>query len=313
MVIWIACAASLGGACDAQAVNVWVTTGSKSQLLQQQADILFQPGTGSGGTPISVSAATSYQTIDGFGAALTDSAAWLIQNKLSQPQRDKLMRQIFSPTGGIGLNYLRVPMGASDFTASGYYTYNDNPPGGSDATQQHFSIAHDEAYIIPQLQQARALNPDLKLMASPWSAPAWMKTNNSLSGGSLAQQWEASYARYLGKFIQAYDDAGLPIDTLSVQNEPLHTSNYPTMLMTPPQQIRLIRDHVGPHFAAEGITTKILAYDHNWDQPDYPIQVLNDPVARQYIAGSAFHAYAGNVTAQTTVHNAHPDKGVYFT
>ncbi|MGE3244625.1 MAG: glycoside hydrolase family 30 beta sandwich domain-containing protein, partial [Pirellulales bacterium] len=309
----IACAALLAPPQLALAVNVWVTNGNKSQLLQQQTDVLFQPGTGSGGTPISVAPGATFQTIDGFGAALTDSAAWLIQNKLSQPQRDKLMRQLFSPTGGIGINYLRVPIGASDFTASNFYTYNDNPPGGSDPTQQHFSIAHDEAYVIPQLQQARALNSDVKLMASPWSAPAWMKTNNSLSGGSLAPQWEGAYALYLSKFIQAYEDAGLPIDTLSVQNEPLHTSNYPTMSMTPTQQISLIRDQLGPLLATEGITTKILAYDHNWDRPDYPIEVLNDPVARQYIAGSAFHAYAGNVSAQTTVHDAHPDKGIYFT
>lgn len=296
-----------------KAVDVWVTTGNKSQLLEQQTDTLFQPGPGSGGTVITVTPTTTFQTIEGFGAALTDSSAWLIQNELTQPQRDKLMRQLYSPTGGIGLNYMRVPMGASDFTASGYYTYNDNPPGGTDEFQQHFSVAHDEAYIIPQLQQARALNPDLKLMVTPWTAPAWMKTNSSLTGGSLAQQWEGAYARYLAKCIQAYEEAGLPIDTLSVQNEPLHTSNYPSMFMSPAQQIRLIENHVGPHFAAEGITTKLLAYDHNWDEPNYPIEVLNDPQARQYIAGSAFHAYGGNVTAQTTVHNAHPDKGIYFT
>lgn len=298
---------------QATAVDVWMTTGDKTQLLRQQTDVLFQAGIGAGGTPISVAPGTTFQTIDGFGAAMTDSSAWLLNSKLSTPQREKLMRQLFSQSGGIGINYLRVPMGASDFTATGYFTYNDNPPGGSDEMQQHFTVAHDQAYVIPRLQQARDLNPDLKLMASPWSAPAWMKTNNSLAGGSLQQQWEASYARYLGKFIKSYEAAGLPIDTISMQNEPLHTSNYPTMSMTPTQQIRLIRDQVGPYFAAEGITTKILAYDHNWDQPDYPIQVLNDPVARQYIAGSAFHAYAGNVSAQTTVHNAHPDKGIYFT
>jgi O-glycosyl hydrolase len=290
-----------------------MTTGDKGQLLKQQADLLFESGAGAGGTLVNVIPTTTFQTISGFGAAMTDSSAWLLQNELTTPQRDKLMRQLFSPGAGIGINYLRVPMGASDFTASGFYTYNDNPPGGTDEFQQHFSVAHDQAYIIPRLQQARTLNPELKLMGSPWSAPAWMKTNNSLLGGSLKPQWEAAYARYLAKFVQAYAAAGLPIDTLTLQNEPLHTSNYPTMSMTPAQQIRLIKDHVGPHFAAEEIATKLLAYDHNWDEPDYPIQVLNDPVARQYLAGSAFHAYAGTVDAQTTVHNAHPDKDIYFT
>lgn len=302
------------GALPVRAVNVWITTGDKTQLLKQQNDVLFQSGTGSGGTYIGVVPATTYQSIDGFGAAMTDSSAWLLQNKMSAAQRDKVMRQIFSPSSGIGLNYLRVPMGASDFTASGFYTYNDNPPGDADELQQEFSIAHDQAYVIPRLQQALALNPQLKLMGSPWSAPAWMKTSNSLTGGTLKTQWEASFARYLTKFVQAYEAEGLPVDAISLQNEPLHnTSSYPSVSMAASQQLRIIKDSLGPMFAAEGITTKILAYDHNWDVPAYPLEVLNDPVARQYVAGSAFHAYGGTVSAQSTVHNAYPDKGIYFT
>lgn len=300
-------------ALPAVAVDVWVTTGDKSQLLKQQSDLVFQPGPGAGGTAISVNPATTFQTVAGFGAAMTDSSAWLLQNELTAAQRDKLMRQLFSPEAGIGLNYLRVPMGASDFTASGFYTYNDNPPGGTDAPQQHFSIAHDQAYIVPRLQQAKELNPALKLMASPWSAPAWMKTNNSLLGGSLKAQWEASYAVYLKKMLEAYEEAGLAFDTFSIQNEPQNAANYPSMLMNAAQQTSFIKNHLGPLLSAEGITTKLLAYDHNWDTPEYPIEVLDDPGAKQYVAGSAFHAYAGNVSAQTTVHNAHPDKDIYFT
>ncbi len=309
------------GALPARAVNVWITFGDKTQLLKQQSDVLFQSGTGSGGTYIGVVPTTTYQSIDGFGAAMTDSSAWLLQNKMSAAQRDKLMRQLFSPTSGIGLDYLRVPAGASDFTASGFYSYNDNPPGGTDELQQQFSIAHDQAYIIPRLQQALALNPQLKLMGSPWSAPGWMKTSGSMFGtrASLATSLEASYALYLKKFVLAYAAAGLPIDTLSLQNEPLNPENvgdsrdYPTMYMTAAQQTNIIKNNLGPMFAAEGITTKIVAYDHNWDHPEYPLEVLNDPIARQYVAGSAFHAYGGTVSAQTTVHNAYPDKGIYFT
>lgn len=309
------------GAMPARAVNVWITSGDKSQLLKQQKDVLFQSGNGSGGTYIGVVPTTTYQSIDGFGAAMTDSSAWLLQNKMSAVQRDKLMRQLFSPASGIGLDYLRVPIGASDFTASGFYSYNDNPPGGTDVSQQQFSIAHDQAYIIPRLQQALALNPQLKLMGSPWSAPGWMKTSGSMYGtrASLKTSLEASYALYLKKFIQGYAAAGLPIDTLSLQNEPLNPENvgdsrdYPTMYMTAAQQTNIIKNNLGPMFAAEGITTKILAYDHNWDHPEYPLQVLNDPVARPYVAGSAFHAYGGTVSAQTSVHNAYPDKGIYFT
>jgi glucosylceramidase len=298
---------------EAAAVNVWVTAGDKSQLLTQQSDFLFQPGTGTGGTPISVIPTTTYQTISGFGAAMTDSSAWLLQNKLTATQRDKLMRQVFSPQSGIGINYLRVPLGASDFTATNFYTYDDNPPGGTDEFQQQFTVAHDQAYIIPRLQQANQLNPDLKLMASPWSAPAWMKTNNSLQGGSLAAQWEGSYALYLAKSVEAYQAAGLPFDTITLQNEPLNTSNYPTMSMSAAQQVDLIKNHVGPLFASEGITTKVIAYDHNWDNTAYPLQVLGDADASPYVAGSAFHAYAGDVSAQTTVHNAYPNKDIYFT
>jgi glucosylceramidase len=298
---------------SAGAVDVWLTTGNKSQLLKQQADVVFQGGSGSGGTLIAVTPSTTYQTMSGFGAAMTDSSAWLLQNRMTAAQRDKLMRQLFSPQDGIGLNYLRVPMGASDFTASGYYTYNDNPSGGSDEQQSQFSVAHDDAYIVPRLQQAQQLNPSLRLMASPWSAPAWMKTNNSLLGGSLAAQWEASYSRYLARFVQAYVARGLPIDAITLQNEPLHMANYPTMSMTAAQQARLIGDHVGPRFAAEGIDAKIVAYDHNWDNTAYPLEVLADAGANPYVAGTAFHAYAGDVSAQTTVHNGYPDKDVYFT
>ncbi|MDZ4659438.1 MAG: glycoside hydrolase family 30 beta sandwich domain-containing protein [Bythopirellula sp.] len=311
----LAIAFALLAGSSARGVDVWVTTGDKSQLLKQQTDLLFQLGSGSGGTPISVVPSTTYQTVSGFGAAMTDSSAWLIQNELTVAQRDKLMRQMFSPSSGIGLNYLRVPWGASDFTASGYYSYNDNPVGGTDEFQNQFSIAHDQAYIIPRLQQALALNSDLKMMGSPWSAPGWMKTNGSMVGGgaSLKTQWEASYALYLTKIMQAYADAGIEFDTMSLQNEPLHTSNYPTMEMSATQQANIIKNNLGPLMASEGITTKILAYDHNWDNTAYPIQILNDPVARQYVAGSAFHAYGGSVSAQTTVHNAHPDKDIYFT
>jgi glucosylceramidase len=298
---------------SARAVDIWVTTGDKSQLLKQNADVVFEPGTGSGGTLITVSPTTTFQTMSGFGAALTDSSAWLMQNRMSAAQRDKLMRQFFSPKSGIGINYLRLPMGASDFTASGFYSYNDNPPGGPDPSQANFSIAHDEAYIIPQLQRAKELNPELQLMASPWSTPAWMKTNNSMTGGSLRTNYEASYALYLAKFVQAYEAAGLPLDALTLQNEPLHTSNYPTMSMSASQQTNLIKNHVGPLFQSEGIDTKIVAYDHNWDNTDYPLQVLGDPIANQYVSGTAFHAYGGDVSAQTTVHNAYPDKDIYFT
>ncbi len=298
----------------ALAVDVWITSGDQSRLLQQQTDVVFQPGNGSGGSEIFVIDSATFQTIEGFGAAMTNSSASLLQNNLNSAQRDRLINNLFSKEDGIGLNYLRVPMGASDFTATGHYTYNDLPAGQVDPTQSNFSIAPDQQEIIPSLQEIKAVNQDLKLMASPWSAPAWMKTSGSLYGGSLSTTYQASYAIYLRKFIEAYEAEGLPIDAITLQNEPLfQPSDYPGMEMLAPQQIDLIKNYVGPQFAAAGVTSKIIAYDHNWDNTQYAIDVLNDAQAAQYVAGTAFHGYAGDVSAQSVVHSAHPDKAIYFT
>jgi glucosylceramidase len=296
------------------AVDVWLTTGDKSSLLEQQQDLVFQPGSGASGLTIQVTPSRTFQTVEGFGAALTDSSAWLIENKLNQSQRDDLMKRLFDPNHGAGMNYLRLPMGASDFSASGFYTYNDLPSGHTDSTQSQFSIAHDQQTIIPQLLQARELNPELKLMGSPWSAPAWMKTSNSLLGGRLRTEYYNSYATYFQKYVEAYAAQGLSIDAITLQNEPLFTpSNYPGMSMSSAAQIDLIKNYIGPLFDVANIDTKIVLYDHNWDDTSYPIGALNDPQVKQYVAGTAFHGYAGQVSAQTTVHDAHPDRGIYFT
>ncbi|MEN1678980.1 MAG: glycoside hydrolase family 30 beta sandwich domain-containing protein [Planctomycetota bacterium] len=310
----IALALGLLASNDARAVDVWITSGDRSRLLEQQPDLVFRPGDGSGGSRILVLPENRFQTIEGFGAALTNSSAWLLQNKLDGGQRDRLVSELFSQEDGIGLNYLRLPMGASDFTADGFYTYNDLPLGETDPQQTSFSIDPDRQTIIPSLQAIKAVNEDLRLMASPWSAPGWMKTSGSVIGGILYPTLHGSYATYLKKFIQAYDAEGLPIDAITLQNEPLNSpSNYPGMLMSSEQQIELIKNHVRPQFAAAGISTKILAYDHNWDNTQYPIDVLNDPEAAQYVAGVAFHGYAGDVSAQSVVRAAHPDKSIHFT
>jgi glucosylceramidase len=303
-----------GIAPTSRAVNVWITSGDRASLLSQKVDTLFDAGTGQGGIQINIDPTQVFQTVDGFGAAMTDSSAWVLQKLLSPSQRQSVMRTLFSPQTGIGINYLRVPLGASDFSATGAYSYDDMPSGQTDPNLNNFSINHDQAYVIPQLQAAKNLNPQLKLMATPWSAPGWMKTSGSMIGGSLSSQWSASYALYLQKALQAYSAAGLPFDTMSIQNEPLYIpADYPGMGMSASQQSDLIRNYIGPGFAAAGITTKILAYDHNWDNTAYPLQVLSDPVTKQYVAGTAFHGYGGSVPAQSTVANAYPDKGIYFT
>jgi glucosylceramidase len=297
----------------ATGLEIWLTTGNQTALLERQPTALTLPGGGLQATRIQVDAGVRYQVMEGFGAALTDAAAWNIQYRLTPDQRDALMTSLFSPTDGIGISYLRVPVGSSDYSKTSY-TYNDMPAGQQDPNLDQFSIAHDLAYIIPQLKQATTLNPQLKIMASPWSPPAWMKTPNVINGGSMNPTYYPALANYFVKFVQAYEAEGVPIDAITIQNEPQHvTSGMPSMGMSASEQALFIRDHLGPAFASQGITTKILAWDHNWDNTDFATIVLGDPGASPYVAGTAWHAYGGQVSAQTTIHNAFPDKDIYFT
>jgi glucosylceramidase len=297
-----------------ETVNVWLTTGDGNKKLQQQPNVNFSPGTGSNSLQIQIDESTTYQQMDGFGAALTDSAAWLISNTLSTYQRDDLMSNLFSPSDGIGISYVRLPMGASEFVEDEWYTYDDMPQGVTDTHLISFSIAHDQEYIIPILQQAKSINPQLKVMGSPWSAPAWMKSPETLYGGSLQPGNYQTYANYFVKFVQAYQATSIPIHAVTVQNEPHHEDNsYPTMRMEWFEQASFVKDHLGPAFDNASINTKILIWDQNWDEPNYPLNVLNDATAKAYVAGSAWHCYAGTPAAQILMHEAHPDKNIYFT
>lgn len=294
-----------------ETVGVWMTTADQSRLLAQQANVAFGPDNGSASYTIDVNEGTTYQTMDGFGAAFTDSSAWLVYTRMSTAQRNTLMQRLFgSGANDIGLSMVRQPMGASDFTVNGLdYTYDDTC-----CTVNDFTIGHDTATIIPVLQQAKALNPNLKIIGTPWSAPAWMKNNNSLFGGTLNTGQYADYATYFVKYVQAYAAQGLPIYAVTLQNEPHHeTGTYPSMRMEPAEQANFVKNNLGPAFANNGIGTKIIVWDHNWDEPNYPIAVLNDAAARPYIAGSAFHCYAGAVGAQSQTRDAYPDKGIWFT
>lgn len=310
-------------------VQPWVTTPDRTQLLNRHDPIAFEPGSSNLPT-ITVDAGRQYQEMDGFGASITDSAASVLSG-LSPEVRDATMRDLFDPTEGIGVSFLRQVVGSSDFAATEqHYTYDDMPPGETDFPLEHFSIAHDEAQILPLLRQAKQLNPDLTVMATPWSPPGWMKTSDSLFGGKLIDDPAVydAYARYLVKFVEAYAAAGVPVDLLTVQNEPQLRSpdGYPGTDMPPAQQIKVI-EALGPLLAEASPDTKILGYDHNWqthpgdigntppgEDPatDYPYQVLSSPAA-QWIAGTAYHCYYGDPSAQTTLHDAFPDKGIWFT
>ncbi|HEU5155535.1 MAG TPA: glycoside hydrolase family 30 beta sandwich domain-containing protein [Streptosporangiaceae bacterium] len=304
--------------------RAWLTTGDQANLLSERSDLITAPDTAA--PVITIDAAKTYQTVAGFGASITDSSAHLLARS---PRRDAVMRDLFDPRRGLGLSYLRQPMGASDFVAGPHYTYDDMPAGQRDYRLTRFSIAHDQAEILPLLRQARALNPSLKVMATPWSPPAWMKTNGSLVGGRLIDDPRVyrAYADYFVRFVQAYRRAGVPIDAITLQNEPQNRtpSGYPGMDLRPDEEIRLA-ELVGRRLRAAGLKTKILGYDHNWSlhpndvgppddpaDPEYAMTVMNDARARRYLAGTAYHCYFGDPARQSALQSAHPDKDVYFT
>ncbi|MEE4546354.1 discoidin domain-containing protein [Streptomyces sp. V4-01] len=310
--------------------QVWLTTADDSAQLQQQAPVAFHPGD-SDLTTITVDPAQRFQRMDGFGGALTDSSASVLSS-LPVATREAAMRELFDARQGIGVSFLRQPIGSSDFTASAtHYTYDDMPAGQTDFALTHFSIAHDQRQILPLLRQAEQLDPQLTVLATPWSPPAWMKDSDSLVGGHLKDDPAVyrAYARYLVKFVQAYAAAGVRVDYLTVQNEPQNRAPkaYPGTDLPVEQEAKVI-EALGPLLHTAGLHTKILAYDHNWTthpddiataqrlgedpQTDYPYEILDSPAAR-YVTGTAYHCYSGDPSAQSALHDAHPDKGIWFT
>lgn len=296
--------------------EVWLTLPDQSKKLSREADLTFTPGTEvpQGAYRIEIDETVQYQRMEGFGAAMTDSSAWLLMRILSDRQREAVMRNLFTREGeGIGLSYVRIPIGASDFALHDY-SYDDMPRGETDPDLAHFSINYDEAYIIPALQMAQELNPQLRFMGSPWSAPGWMKSGGSLHGGTLLPEYYGAFSDYLVKFIQAYAGHGVTIDSLTPQNEPMFTTDgYPTMRIASDAETELVRDHLGPALRDAGLPTRIVVYDHNWDMYLYPMHVLGDPAAAAYIDGVAFHCYGGDVANQSLIHDAYPDKNIWFT
>lgn len=292
-------------------VDFWLTQGDQSVLFKKQIANLVWSNASSTNT-IEVDDSQTFQTIDGFGYTLTGGSATLI-NSLPAALKQETLNELFRHDSTfIGVSYLRVSIGASDLSAT-TFTYDDMPTGQTDVNLQNFSIEKEKQDLIPVLKAILNINPTIKILGSPWSAPTWMKTNNSFVGGSLKPEYYAVYAQYFVKYIQAMKAEGITIDAITIQNEPLHGGNNPSMVMQPLEQADFIKNHLGPAFAAAAINTKIILYDHNADRPDYPITILNDAAARQYVDGSAFHLYGGPISALTQVHNAYPNKNIYFT
>ena len=293
-------------------VAFYLTTPDRSQLLaRQNVALLFSTASTSQPT-IEVDSTRTFQTIDGFGFALTGGSAYLI-NKLPTNQQNALLQELFGDDSlAIHISYIRISIGASDLNRSAF-TYDDMPAGQTDTGLQYFNLGADQYDLIPVLQKILQINPHLHILATPWSAPAWMKTNQSLIGGSLDTAYYGLYARYFVKYLQAMQAQGIPIEAVTPQNEPLYGGNNPSMVMQANEELRFVRDDLGPALRRAGLPTRIIVYDHNCDRPDYPLAILQDSIARQYVDGSAFHLYAGNITALSQVHDAFPDKNVYFT
>jgi glucosylceramidase len=294
-------------------VVAWVTTGDKTRLLAREPGLAFAEAAPLSAN-IDVDSTKRYQTMAGFGASITDASAWLIQNRMSEAQRSALLQELFGRgADGIGFDFTRLTIGASDFS-SRHYSLNDRPPGDTDMTLSTFSIDANRTDVLPVVKRALAINPKLQVMASPWSAPGWMKTTGSLIKGTLRPEMYGVFSQYMVRYVEAYAAEGVPIFALTLQNEPhFEPGDYPGMRLDPPMRAKLIGSHLGPLLAQRGLKTQLFDWDHNWNEPQSPFAVLADPVARPYVSGVAWHCYEGQVQAQSVVHDAYPDKDAWFT
>jgi glucosylceramidase len=293
-------------------VELWLSTQDRRLRLARQADLAIGAADHSP-ADIVIDIHQRYQTIVGFGAALTDASAWLLQNKLTGRQRSALLQELFGPPPQLNLNMTRLTIGGSDFSLQ-QYTLDDLPAAELDPSLQHFNVASNLRDVMPTLREVMAVNPQLRIIASPWSAPGWMKTSETLIGGELLPQYENAYAQYLVKYIDTYRSYGIPIFALTLQNEPGFVPvTYPAMELPAATRARIIAQYLGPALATRKPTTRILEWDHNWDEPQQPLSVLGEPAAARYIDGVAWHCYSGNPAAQSQVHRAFPDKDAYIT
>jgi glucosylceramidase len=292
--------------------QMWLTTADQAQKLAPQP---LQTATGpvSGDEAVTIDSGQHFQKIHGFGAAMTDASAQVLSS-LPEDKRKSLMAELFGRADGcLGLSFTRLTVGASDFSTHDY-SYDDTPGNDPDPDLRHFSIAPARNYVLPRVREALAINPDLLVMISPWSAPAWMKTTRSLIKGQLLPEYYPAFASYLARTVQAFGREGVPVSMLTIQNEPnFEPDDYPGERVDPAQRAEIIGRYVGPAFERLGLATQILDWDHNWDHPEMPLAVLSDPAARHFVAGVAWHCYAGDVAAQSPVHDAYPDKDAWVT
>jgi glucosylceramidase len=292
--------------------SLWLSTTDHRFKLTPQP-VIELTARGSAPADIVIDATTQYQTITGFGAAMTDSSAWLLHTKMSDLQRRALLTELYGPPPNLNFNMMRLTIGSSDFSLN-VYTLDDIPFGKSDPQLKHFNIASNLQDVIPMMREVLAINPDMLTIASPWGAPAWMRTTQNLLGGELLEQYESVYADYLVKYLDAYRSHGIPIFALTLQNEPAYAPiSYPGMTVGAETRARIVSKYLGPKLAGRKPKTGILEWDHNWTPVEEPLAVLADPDAARYIDGVAWHCYGGSQHEQGRVHRAHPDKDAYIT
>jgi glucosylceramidase len=305
----------LSAASQAQEIpdaQLWLTTADRSALFAPQPGLLHFDEAQATGPMINVNDMEAFQPIEGFGFAVTGGSAQLLM-RMAPERRSALLKQIFSPEGdGIGASYLRVSIGSSDMNDH-VYSYDDVPAGETDPDLKKFSLAPDRADVIPVLKEILAIDPQIKILSSPWSAPAWMKTNDDVRGGELKPEYYGAYAQYLVKYVEGIKAEGIPITAITVENEPLNPKNTPSMVVFAAEEGAFIGKYLGPAFEKAGIKTEIQLYDHNPDVPSYPLSILADPLAGKYAIGTAFHLYGGDSSALTDVHNEYPQKNLYLT
>jgi glucosylceramidase len=295
----------------------YVTTDDLAQALSPTPITTGDEG-GMADAVVTLDPTTTYQSMLGFGASITDSSSYVMTKYLTASALQQTLVKLFDPVNGVGLNFLRQPMGASDFSSVGNFSYDD---GNSDPMLANFSIAQDQKATIPVLQSVLAINKQVFIMGTPWSPPGWMKNNGSMDGSggasgdpSLATNAYAPLAQYFVKFVQAYASAGITVGAVTPQNEPLNGSaTYPGMSLDAPSETTFVGQNMGPAFKSAGLSTFIWAYDHNWDVESYPQTVMNDATAGPFTEGAAFHCYGGDPSAMSTFHMQFPNKSIYMT
>jgi glucosylceramidase len=288
-------------------IKVWTTTGKDRHRTRPA--IFWQPTTACESAAITIDPTTRYQEILGFGGAFTDAACYVF-DQMPSPLRRTLFRELFHPAH-MGLSVCRTTIGASDYSAS-LYSYDEGEP---DPELKRFTVAHDWNYILPVLRLARQFNPDLFLIASPWSPPGWMKPNGSMLGGNMQRRYMPAYARYFLKFLQGYKDAGVTVQAVTIQNEVDTDQDSAMPACSWPQEYEtdFVANHLGPLFEKEGVSCKILLIDHNYNLWGRAISALETPGVSKYAAGIAWHGYLGDPAWVTRVHDAFPQTEMYWT